>query len=84
LATCGTRPAAARSGGVVCRKLKLKNFYQTKIAGGCGVAPILSAKHLLCRGCGAASATLCLRSICGMAVQWLRLNVALRAFCAVW
>jgi len=65
----GRKPAAARSGVPVCKKIKLKNFYDVKPAGGCGVAPILSVKHLFCRGCGAASATLCLRSLCGMAVN---------------
>ena len=32
-----------------CRKIKLKNFYDPKTAGGCGVAPFLSAKDLFCR-----------------------------------
>ncbi|ATY91602.1 hypothetical protein DF214_14700 [Pectobacterium atrosepticum] len=32
----------ARSGGLFCRKVKLKNFYDPKTAGGCGVVPILS------------------------------------------
>lgn len=36
----------ARSGALVCRKIKLKNFYDPKTAGGCGVAPFLSAKDL--------------------------------------
>ncbi|RJL53703.1 hypothetical protein D5071_03710 [Pectobacterium carotovorum] len=31
----------ARPGGLVCRKGKLKNFYDPKTAGGCGVVPIL-------------------------------------------
>ncbi|XIH77183.1 hypothetical protein C1N56_04830 [Pantoea sp. SGAir0175] len=39
-----------RPGASVCRKIKLKNFPDAKPAGGCGVAPILSAKHLFCRG----------------------------------
>ncbi|TCZ27788.1 hypothetical protein EYB39_09195 [Pantoea agglomerans] len=38
-----------RSGEVICRKIKLKNFYDPKPAGGCGVAPILSAGRLFCR-----------------------------------
>lgn len=29
----------ARPGGLVCRKIKLKNFYDPKCAGGCGVVP---------------------------------------------
>ncbi|TAI83107.1 hypothetical protein EG333_16985 [Pectobacterium versatile] len=37
-----TSPVTARAGGLVCRKRKLKNFYDPKAAGGCGVAPILS------------------------------------------
>ncbi|HBX7668033.1 TPA: hypothetical protein MIG20_20780 [Klebsiella pneumoniae] len=53
-------PALARSGGAICRKIKLKNFYDPKTAGGCGVAPISSRKDLFCqavaqraaRGCG--------------------------------
>jgi hypothetical protein len=39
-------PAVARSGVAVCRKIKLKNFYDPKPAGGCGVVPISSAKDL--------------------------------------
>ena len=38
-----------RSGYTVCKKIKLKNFYDPKPAGGCGVAPILSAGRLFCR-----------------------------------
>jgi hypothetical protein len=38
-----------RSGDAVCKKIKLKNFYDPKPAGGCGVAPILSAGRLFCR-----------------------------------
>jgi len=45
----------ARSGGLVCRKIKLKNFYDPKTAGGCGVVPFLSATRLFC-GCAAALA----------------------------
>ncbi|AUU82731.1 hypothetical protein C2U54_01265 [Leclercia sp. LSNIH1] len=48
-------PAVACSGGLVCRKLKLKNFYDPKTAGGCGVVPFLSAPRLFC-GCTAAPA----------------------------
>lgn len=43
------KPAPARSGHALCKKLKLKNFYDPKPAGGCGVAPILSARRLFCR-----------------------------------
>ncbi|ACF63992.1 hypothetical protein SNSL254_A2913 [Salmonella enterica subsp. enterica serovar Newport str. SL254] len=39
----------ALSGGLVCRKRKLKNFIDPKTAGGCGVAPFLSAKDLFCQ-----------------------------------
>ncbi|EDV9737542.1 hypothetical protein VP87_000492 [Salmonella enterica subsp. enterica] len=39
----------ARAGCVVCRKIKLKNFYDPKPAGGCGVVPFLSATHLFCQ-----------------------------------
>lgn len=35
-----------RSGGLVCRKIKLKKFPDPETAGGCGVAPFLSAKDL--------------------------------------
>ena len=38
----------ARAGGLVCRKIKLKNFYDPKPAGGCGVVPISSAEDLFC------------------------------------
>lgn len=38
-----------RSGHTVCKKIKLKNFYDPKPAGGCGVAPILSVQRLFCR-----------------------------------
>lgn len=34
----------ARSGCLVCRKIKLKNFYDPKTAGGCGVVRFWSAK----------------------------------------
>lgn len=44
-----------RAGGLVCRKIKLKNFYDPKTAGGCGVVPFLSATRLFC-GCAAAPA----------------------------
>jgi len=37
------------SGHALCKKIKLKNFYDPKPAGGCGVAPILSAGRLFCR-----------------------------------
>ncbi|MDM7297993.1 hypothetical protein, partial [Klebsiella pneumoniae] len=37
------------SGGLVCRKITLKNLYDPKTAGGCGVAPISSGKDLFCR-----------------------------------
>jgi len=43
------KPAAAHSAASVCRKIKLKNLYDPKPAGGCGVAPILSAGRLFCR-----------------------------------
>lgn len=39
----------ARSGALVCRKIKLKKFPDPETAGGCGVAPFLSAKDLFCR-----------------------------------
>jgi len=45
----GKKPAAVRAGHTVCKKIKLKNFYDAKPAGGCGVAPILSAGRLFCR-----------------------------------
>lgn len=35
----------ARAGGLVCRKMKLKNFYDPKCAGGCGVVPFPSYEH---------------------------------------
>lgn len=38
-----------RAGHTVCKKIKLKNFYDAKPAGGYGVAPILSAGRLFCR-----------------------------------
>ena len=38
-----------RSGALVCRKIKLKKFPDPETAGGCGVAPFLSAKDLFCR-----------------------------------
>lgn len=38
-----------RSGTLVCRKIKLKKFPDPETAGGCGVAPFLSAKDLFCR-----------------------------------
>lgn len=38
----------ARSGGLVCRKIKLKNFYDPKTAGGCGVVRFLSVEHFFC------------------------------------
>ncbi|ELP25801.1 hypothetical protein F385_23 [Pantoea agglomerans 299R] len=40
----------AQSGHAHCKKIKLKNFYDPKPAGGCGVAPILSSQRLFCRG----------------------------------
>jgi len=49
LANSGRKPAAVRAGHTVCKKIKLKNFYDAKPAGGCGVAPILSAGRLFCR-----------------------------------
>lgn len=42
-----------RAGGLVCRKRKLKNVPDPKPAGGCGVAPFLSAASLFCRGMAA-------------------------------
>ena len=41
-------PALARSGGQVWIKIKLKNFYDPKTAGGCGVVRFLSAKDFFC------------------------------------
>lgn len=38
-----------RSDALVCRKIKLKKFPDPETAGGCGVAPFLSAKDLFCR-----------------------------------
>lgn len=38
----------ARAGGAVCKKSRLKIFYDPKSAGGCGVAPISSGKDLFC------------------------------------
>jgi hypothetical protein len=38
----------ALPGAVVCRKIKLKNFYDPKTAGGCGVVRFLSAKEFFC------------------------------------
>jgi len=49
LANSGRKPAPARSVHAFCKKIKLKNFYDAKPAGGCGVAPILSAGRLFCR-----------------------------------
>ncbi|QHP55585.1 hypothetical protein EH203_18160 [Pectobacterium carotovorum subsp. carotovorum] len=48
-----TSPVTAQSGGLVCRKRKLKNFYDPKTAGGCGVALILSCGRLfgVCKYC---------------------------------
>jgi len=45
----------ARASSLVCRKIKLKKFYDPKTAGGCGVVPFLSATCLFC-GCSAAPA----------------------------
>ncbi|WP_420263218.1 hypothetical protein, partial [Klebsiella quasipneumoniae] len=42
-------PALARCGDLVCRKIKLKNFYDPETAGGCGVAPFSSRKDLFCQ-----------------------------------
>ena len=41
-------PALARAGDMFWRKLPLKNFYDPKTAGGCGVAPFSSWKDLFC------------------------------------
>jgi len=49
LANSGRKPAAALADVVFCKKPELKNFYDAKLAGGCGVAPILSAGRLFCR-----------------------------------
>jgi len=49
LANAGRKPAVTRSGEVICRKIKLKIFYDPKPAGGCDVAPILSAGRLFRR-----------------------------------
>ncbi len=38
----------ARSGDIICKKTKLKNFCDPKLAGGCGVVPFLSANVLFC------------------------------------
>ncbi|HAS1428041.1 TPA: hypothetical protein I4D34_10930, partial [Enterobacter hormaechei] len=38
-------PAPARSGSLVCRKIKLKKFYDPKTTGGCGVVRFWSAKN---------------------------------------
>ena len=35
----------ARAGGLICRKIKLKNFDDPKTADGCGVVRFLSAKE---------------------------------------
>ncbi|EDU3720019.1 hypothetical protein ZM68_003232 [Salmonella enterica subsp. diarizonae] len=48
-------PELALSGGLVCRKRKLKNFIDPETAGGCGVAPFLSATVFF-RLCEATSA----------------------------
>jgi len=48
LENSGRKPAAVRAGHTVCKKIKLKNFYDAKPAGGCGVAPIWSAGRLFC------------------------------------
>lgn len=42
-------PVVARSGCLVCRKIKLKNFYDPKTAGGCGVVRFWSAKDFFGR-----------------------------------
>ena len=42
-------PELALSGGLVCRKRKLKNFIASETAGGCGVVPFLPAKDLFCQ-----------------------------------
>lgn len=39
-------PAVAQAGVSFFRKIKLKNVYDPKTAGGCGVAPILSCERL--------------------------------------
>ncbi|MCL6412189.1 hypothetical protein EXT69_14730 [Pantoea agglomerans] len=49
MANSGGTSAPARSGHAFCKKIELKNFYDPKPAGGCGVAPILSAGRLFCR-----------------------------------
>jgi len=41
-------PAIALPGTAICRKIKLKNFFDSDCVGECGVAPILSATHLFC------------------------------------
>lgn len=38
-----------QSDGLICTKIKLKNFPEPETAGGCGVVPFLSAKDLFCR-----------------------------------
>ncbi|EDV1836003.1 hypothetical protein JR60_003922 [Salmonella enterica] len=42
-------PVLALPKGMVCRKIKLKNLIDPETAGGCGVAPFLSAKDLFCQ-----------------------------------
>jgi hypothetical protein len=42
-------PELALSGGLVCRKRKLKNFIDPETAGGCGVVPFLSVKYFFCQ-----------------------------------
>jgi len=49
LANIFRKPAAAHPDASICRKIKLKNFYEAKPAGGCGVAPFLSVRRLFCR-----------------------------------
>lgn len=48
----------ARAGVWVCRKIKLKKFYDPKCAGGCGVVPFPWGSGL-CRGDSAALAAHC-------------------------
>jgi len=41
-------PVLALPDAIVCRKIKLKNLYDPKTAGGCGVVRFLSEKDYFC------------------------------------
>lgn len=47
------------AGGVVCRKFKLKNFFNLNYAGGCGAALILSRGYLFCYAVAQQATTWC-------------------------